>query len=368
MPVFLFSASGVFVRADIGFNEAGLGAAVAAFMGATAISSVGGGRLAERLGAGNALKLGIAGSALSMGGLALVTHRYSTVVLALALGGASNGVTQPAANMALARRVVSRPALMFGVKQSAVPIITILAGASVPLVALTIGWRWSLIMASGLSLLLILYIPRGLADGVGRRSKGRPKTDVSTLPLVSLALATGIGTAAAVSFGSFFVEATIAGGLDAGSAGWLLAIGSVAGVGGRLLAGVITDRYDVTLGVVVVMMLLGAGGFFSLATGRDSLLLMATLISYGAGWGWTGAMMYATVRLNPNAPAASTGVVQSGAAVGAALGPLMFGYIAANVSFQSAWVVTGSLSLLGACLTVGAQKWLKHDRGQFENS
>ena len=64
----------------------------------------------------------------------------------LALGAAANALGQLASNAALAQHVPARrQGLSFGVKQAAIPVSTLLAGAAVPTVALTAGWRWAFV-------------------------------------------------------------------------------------------------------------------------------------------------------------------------------------------------------------------------------
>ena len=61
---------------------------------------------------------------------------------------------QLASNLTLARSVpASRLGLSFGIKQAAIPIATLLAGAAVPTVALTIGWRWAYLIGAAVALL-----------------------------------------------------------------------------------------------------------------------------------------------------------------------------------------------------------------------
>ncbi len=70
MPAFFVGASGVFLREALGFDEAGLGIAIAVFFGVSALSCVPGGMVAERIGAGRALTLVGIGSAAAMLGIA----------------------------------------------------------------------------------------------------------------------------------------------------------------------------------------------------------------------------------------------------------------------------------------------------------
>src|SRR5205823_1137887 len=64
-------------------------------------------------------------------------------------------------NLTLARSVPAhRLGLSFGVKQAAIPLATLLAGAAVPAVALTVGWRWAYVIAAGLAVLALVGAPR----------------------------------------------------------------------------------------------------------------------------------------------------------------------------------------------------------------
>lgn len=362
MPMFLVGASGAFLREGLGFGAAGLGVAVAVFMACSAVFAVIGGRLPERIGAGNALVLVNTGNGMVMFVVALIASSLTHLVLLLAISGSWNSMALPASNLALARGAVDRPAFMFGVRQSAIPMATLLAGASVPLISSTVGWRWTFAAGAVLSIGVAIFVPRRLAPArAGKVVSGR-QGDAATAPLVALAVALGAGTAGAVSLPSFLVEAAVAGGVAVGRAGWLLVAGSVAGIVARLVAGWLGDRYrGKALYMVSAMLALGAGGYGMLALGGSVLLTAGTLLAYGAGWGWSGLLMFATVRLNPNAPAAASGIVLAGGASGAALGPLAFGYVATTASFQVAWNMAAVVALVAAGLVLVARAWLLHD-------
>jgi hypothetical protein len=114
--------------------------------------------------------------------------------------------------------------------------------------------------------------------------------------------------------------------------------------------------------MVAGLLVVGAVGYAMLSVDGLVLLAVGTVLAYGCGWGWTGLLMFATVRLNPNAPAAATGIIHTGAAAGAALGPLIFGAIVAATSFPTAWRTTAGAALLSAGLTLAARSWLLRDR------
>jgi MFS family permease len=359
MPTFLVGASGVFIRADLGFDEAGLGLAVGAFMAASAALGIPGGRLTERIGAGRALTLVGFGSAAVMLGIATLADRLAHLVVLLAIAGACNSLSNPAANLAIARGSFIRPGLMFGVKQSAMPAATLLAGGSIPLISLTIGWRWAFVLGALLAVGAAISAPRRLGPGLVR-SRGRVREgDAPTAPLILLAIALGIGTAAAVSLGSFLVESLVAGGIDAGTAGWMLAGGSATGILARLISGALTDRRpNSALLLMAAMLVFGAAGYLLLARGGSMLLLAGTILAFSCGWGWHGLLFFAVVRLNPNAPAAATGIVTTGGAGGAALGPLAFGLVVTNASYPLAWQLAAAAALASAALVVISRAWL----------
>jgi len=93
--------------------------------------------------------------------------------------------------------------------------------------------------------------------------------------------------------------------------------------------------------------MLGAGvaGFVMLATGSPALVVPGVLLAFAAGWGWPGLFNFAVVRTNPGAPAAATGVTQTGASGGAAVGPILFGLVVEAAGYGTAWLSSGALAL-----------------------
>ncbi len=112
------------------------------------------------------------GVAVVMLALAVFADSYASLVAILLCGAWCNVMGQLASNLTLARSVPAhRLGLSFGVKQAAIPLSTLLAGAAVPAVALTVGWRWAYVIASGLALLALLGAPRGGERTSGFRSR-----------------------------------------------------------------------------------------------------------------------------------------------------------------------------------------------------
>ncbi|MFD0820716.1 MFS transporter, partial [Micromonospora zhanjiangensis] len=142
LPVFLVGGLAVQMGRELGFSPAGLGLAVAVYFGVSALASVPSGALVERLGPARVARAGILLAAGSLLAIAVLARSYPVLVILLAVGAGADALGQLASNLALARQVpAGRQGLSFGVKQAAIPVSTLLAGAAVPAFALTVGWR-----------------------------------------------------------------------------------------------------------------------------------------------------------------------------------------------------------------------------------
>lgn len=349
MPAFLTGGLAVQVREELGFDEAALGLAVALFFAFSSVSSVVFGRVVERLGSHRSMRLAAVGSAASLLGVAVFARSWIWLVGCLVVGGFANAIAHPATHLSLAREIpAGRQGFSFGIKQAAIPTATLLAGLAVPVLALTIGWRWAFVGGALLALAVAFLVPaethRGVPEVKAARTGG-----VRTGPLVLLAVGIGLGSTAATPLGAFIVESAVAAGIEAGQAGLLLALGSAAGITIRVTFGYLADGMGGgRLRLVAGMLGAGAIGFAMLATGMGSLLVIGTVLAFGAGWGWPGLFNFAIVKTNPGAPAAATGITQTGASGGAALGPLIFGLVLQATGYTTAWLVCGAIALLSA--------------------
>ena len=163
LPVFLVGGLAVQISDELRFSPAGLGLAVSAYFGASALASLPAGALVERYGAARITRCGIALSAAALLAVAVAATALWSLIAILALGAGANAMGQLASNTSLSRHVpAGRQGLSFGVKQAAIPVCSLLAGLAVPAVALTIGWRWAFVLAAGLAAAAILLVPADL--------------------------------------------------------------------------------------------------------------------------------------------------------------------------------------------------------------
>jgi MFS family permease len=362
LPAFLTGGLAVQIRSELDFGSAALGLAVAVFFVTASLASVVMGRLVERIGSHRAMRVSATGSAAALLGVALFAGSWAGLVACLVIGGLANAVAHPATHLSLAREVpANRQGFSFGIKQAAIPAATLLAGLAVPTIAVTLGWRWAFAGSAALALGISLLVPAETLGGV-RKLKEARAGDVPTTPLVLLALGIGLGSAAATPLGAFVVESSVASGLRVETAGLLLALGSAVGIVVRVVFGHLADGMGGgRLRLVAAMLGVGVVGFLLLASGSGGLIVPGTLLAFGAGWGWPGLFNFAVVKTNPNAPAAATGITQTGASGGAALGPLVFGLVVEAASYDAAWLLCGAIALVALVAILAGRAMILRD-------
>ncbi len=362
LPVFLTGALAVQISAELGFDPAGLGLVVALYFGVSALLSLPLGRLVERWGGAVTSRVAVLGVSVVMLVLAAFARSFASLLAILLCGAWCNVMSQLACNLTLARSVPAhRLGLSFGVKQGAIPLATLLAGAAVPAVALTVGWRWAYVIAAGLALVALLGVPRG--GGPHVRAPAPPPGERATRALAVLGVGSGLGAGAAGALGIFLVAAAVDRGVDAGTAGLVLTTGSVVGFAGRLLHGWLADRRSgAHVAFVAGSMALGALGLALLAVPGTPALVIGTILGFGLGWSWPGLMQFAVVRLNPTAPAAASSIIQMGVYAGGCVGPIAFGFAATHTSFPTAWTAAAAAMVAAALMVVLGRRLLMTHR------
>ena len=348
LPVFMTGALAVQIGRDIELGATRLGIASGAFFGAAAMASALMGRLAERIGPGRAMRSAAISSAVLQGALAL-SPGYGMLLVSLLIAGPANSLAQVGANLLLAKGIrPDRQGWALAVKQAGMPGATLLGGLAVPVLAVTVGWRWAFAAGAVGAMAAARAVPIGAVAPGGRRPAGR-RVDVPMGPLVVLAAAVGFAAAANGTLATFVVSAGVDAGLGESAAGLVLTLGSAAGITMRLVVGARADRRGGRhLPVVSFLLAGGAIGYLLLAPGTVPTHLLGALVAFGSGWAWPGLFNLAVVRLNPSAPAAATGITQTGVYVGALTGPILFGIVVDAAGYGLAWLLAALASGLAA--------------------
>jgi len=276
--------------------------------------------------------------------------------------GVGYGPVTPASSAILAERVPpSLRNFVFSLKQTGVPIGGAMAGALIPAVVVTLGWRAGALAAAALCLVLAALVqPWRRAVDAGSRAPGvRVPGFVEPLrivlrhpPLREMALASFTYSGMQMCLGSFLVvflhdHAS----LSVGAAGAALSAAMAAGIAGRIFWGVVADNWmnpRLLLGILGVAMSLSA---FATATISAQwplgLVLLVSIVYGGTAVGWNGVYLSEVARIAPRGQAA--------AATGASLAMTYSGVVALPLLFWAMVSITGgyaaSFVALG-CLTL----------------
>ncbi len=365
LPVFLVGSLAVEIRQNLHFNAATLGVIVACYYATAATASVPLGHLAERVGGVRVMRVAplVSGAALLV--IAAVVGSWPALIVTLVVAGLASSAVQPAANLFLSRRIDARhQGLAFGIKQSAIPLASLLGGLAVPLIALTVGWRWAFAGAALLAVAACAVVPRPRQSLARRRAAARGRVGPEPIaPLAMLAAGFGLALMACTSLGTFLVTSGVAAGIGRGAAGLVAALASVLCLAARVAVGARADRRGGRhLVDVAVLLGLGAVGLLLLAVGSGDRLAWAFVpgaaLAYAAGWGWNGLFNFAVVRSHPIAPARATGITQAGGRLGGMVGPLCFGLVAVHARFPAAWSLAAAEAVAGAGLILVGRRLL----------
>jgi MFS family permease len=357
LPGFLTASLATRIDRDFPFDESALGVAVATIYIACALASSPAGRLAERLGGRQSMRLAAAGTAVCCLGVAVLVDSVAALLVLLVVGGFANAMAVPAASALLDRHVpVARHNVAFGAMQAGAPVGALAAGLALPLVAIPLGWRWAFAATAALALATVAAAPatpravfRAAAAGAGRP---RGATSVHALAVTAF-----LASAAGTGLVSFIVVYGVESGLSESAAGVLLGALSLAAATSRIVLGLATDRAGGDpLRPVAPMLLVGSGGLLLLVAGEPALVVAGALLAGGLGWAWPGALTAAVVGRAPGAPAWAVGVMMSGLFAGAVAGPLATGLLADRELFTEAWLVLAVFALLAAATVVAVSR------------
>lgn len=361
LPVFFTAAMSVQLTEALNFGTVGIGAAVATFFGTMAVTSLYLGRVADRLGATRSLRIAAFGAAAAALGIAVTARSWAVLAGWLIVAGVAAALSQPAANRLLINRVRgNRLGTAFGLKQSAPPTASMLAGLSVPAIALTVGWRWAFAVAAVAAVTVAVAVGPPPATAPPRHARRdrvalEPLRDPGTLVVLAVGFGLGFATNSAVL--AYYVDAAVRSGVPAPTAGVVFAASSLAAIVVRISAGIACDRWRIRpLRLCAGMLVTGGIGVVLLARGGPVAAVVGAVVAIAGTWGFPGVFWYAVVRAWPDTPGRITGAMAP-ASVGGVVGPTGFGMLAASIDYATAWWTTAGMAVLaGAAMLYGAQR------------
>jgi MFS family permease len=301
---------------------------------------------------------------LAGAGVALMaTADVMLVALGALVLGLGYGQVTPSSSAILAERAPEKlRAFIFSLKQTGVPLGGAVAGAVLPALIHAIGWRGAVLVTAGACLAFAIAL-QPMRAGVDRGSRGADehsgaglleplKLVLSNPRLREMGLASFTYSGMQMCLGSFlvvFLHEHVGFGLAA--AGAALSTAMLAGIGGRILWGVMADNW-----VQPRLLLGGLGLSMSIAAFMTALItsswpaaaVFVVSFLYGAtAVGWNGVYLSEVARIAPpGRAAAATGASLAMTYSGVMVLPTLFwAIVALSTSYAAAFVVTGLLTL-----------------------
>ncbi|MDJ0420253.1 MFS transporter [Rhodococcus opacus] len=362
LPIYLIGGLAVQIETSIAMTATILGAVVASYWAASAVSSLAVGRAWIRLSERGSLLTSLSLSAVSLFGVAFASPAWPLLLAWSAFAGMANGLGHPGSNALIAQNTSRhRRAVAYGIKQASIPISTLLSGLSVPVFALTVGWRAAFALSGLFAVLVLVFVvmtvnpPRsGPQESAGVTAPTMPASLRSFLWLT--AATTFLASAQANSIGAFLVTSAVTKDISASTAGLLLGAGSVVGIITRVGTGVFADRRGVTLNFVAAMLAIGALSLAAMTLPYQWSFVLGAVVAFGGGWGWPGLVHYVVSRASGPYTAQGTGIVQAGTYVGGVIGPFCFGITMSALGVDVAWCGAAVIGALAAVLAVYAAR------------
>lgn len=369
LPSYALGALGPFLTADLGISRTALGSLTTVLFAVGAALSPVAGPLVDRLG-GRFLLAVLFGVGLLSTAAAAAAPNYPVLLGAVALAGVGVALGNPTTNQLVAVHVAPpRQGVAIGVKQSGVQVGAFLAGAALPAIADTLGWRGALLTGATLALAGLLATaltvppapPPAEAPPDGSLARRRPTG--AALPasvgwLGVYALLMGIGVGAVGAYLPLYVVERL--GLGAGVGGLAAGLIGLVGIVARVLWGRRADAAPTPVAVSLAWLAVGAVAAVGLLWGSAVLgvwALWAGAAAFGAtAVAWNAVGMLAVVRdVAPGVSGRASGRVLLGFYAGFVASPVGFGWTVDRTrAYTLGWALVTAAFGLAALL---AMRW-----------
>ena len=343
------------IAAALGIGTATVGLYQSVAFAGAALLALMSGSLVLRHGGVRVNQVSVVFSAIGLG--LAITGIVPVIALGAILAGMGYGLATPAASHVLARVTpMERRGLVFSIKQSAVPLGGLVAGALFPPVAERFGWAPAIALSSLMVLSAALLIQPLRArldddrDPAHRVRIGAPGQSIRLVlatpglrPLVMVAFSFGAMQLSLFAFlVTYLVERV---GLDLVAAGMLFAVMQGAGVVARIGWGWVSDRW-VPARPLLAMLGLGtiastlAAAAFSEAWPLAGLTIVCATLGFTAV-GWNGIYLAEIARVVPiEKVGTATGGVLMFTFMGIVIGPSGFAAIVATTGSYTVALIT----------------------------
>lgn len=348
------------IREDLGLTLTQAGSFLSAYYIGPILMSMPAGTMADRWGIKRTLILGqvvIAAGLMAVSG----AGSYATLIVLMIVAGFGYGMLNPTSTKAvMAWFPPAQRATVIGLKQVGLPFGGALGAALMPALALAVGWRLAVvtsalvILSTAIASLLLYRDPADLAPPMaGPRTAFRAVLLTRDLWLVAIATLVFAGVQTVfMAFLVLYLTDVVA--LPLLAAGRYLALAQVAGMAGRIIFGVLSDRTfggrrrtplalagigSATCSVAVAMI--------GPATSALTLALIALVFGF-CGIGWNGVQHTLMAELaGARSAGTAVGLGLAVSSLGVTLGPPIFGWCVERVgSYRGPWIGLAALMLV----------------------
>jgi len=334
-----------------GLTESVLGISTACFFGVSTLMAPLSGRFVDFLGGRRTSRVVAAGSITVLVGL-LLAPSPQVMVAVFAIAGLVQSLAITGSNLVMTHVLFgSWPAASFGVRQTAVPLLSMFAGIGASMLPPTIDWRVPFGMFGMLPIALLFLAPTSSAPVKTRAIRLSFHSQAAPHVFTLLGAIGFFGGIAVSAFMTYAVISLTAIEWSAGSAGGIVAVGSAAGITMRIASGAYVDHTRSRVFMITAALLVtGSVGGLCIASGDTALAAVGVLLAYGGGWAFPGLLQYAITAAFPNRVGRTTGIVQIGTGIGITVGPLLFTILRSHVNLGAAWIGIAISSLLAAAV------------------
>ena len=290
------------------------------------------------------------------------------VVAPIVIGVGYGPITAASSQLLIRTTPPNRIAFTFSLKQTGVPVGAALAGATLPALALTVGWRGAFAAAAVLGIAIVIIAQRTRAAFDTERRADAPISLSGLIEPLKLVLTnrrlrelsrTGFGYAATQMCLTGFLVVYLTEELNYSlvAAGFALTVTNLGGILGRLVWGVVADRFIAPRTLLGGIGVIAGGCAYATALSTAAWPAPAVLALCGlfgaTAIGWNGVQLSQVARHAPHGQAgAVTGAAGAVTFSGIVFGPTAFALLAqATGHYAVGFAVFGTLSLAsGAAL------------------
>ncbi len=357
---FMLGVLAPFIVDDLKLSRSGLGLLVTVTYATGTVLSLLVGRLVDVLGARRMLIALLLFPSLNLAAFAAAPS-YPWLVLFAGLGGFALAASNPVTNTLIAEHVPTvRRGLIMGIKQSGVQVVTFLAGAVLPLLALAVGWRRTVLLSAAVPLLVLVtaltfgMIPASSRVRSSQQGRSGPVPSAAAVRwLMGYVFLMGGGLAALTAYLPLYAYESL--GLEEAASGALLALLGVTGIVSRIgWAHVGNRRKEPWPLLVLLAVIAAASGLLVWQSARaGAWLLWLGVIGIGASAvAQQSVSMLAAVREGgAGRTGQASGMVALGFFAGFIFSPILFGTIVDRTgSYALGWLLVVAQFGLGALL------------------